>query len=248
MHLADLVAGLNDATGAGSYDYVATGPIGTDAIRVALVYKPASVSAVGDYAVLDNSVDGRFIDDKNRPVLAQSFQDNAGGGVFTVAVNHLKSKGSSCADVSDPDTGDGSGNCNLTRTAAAAALVDWLSTDPTGSGAGNFLVIGDLNAYDKEDPIDVLKVRGYTDLVFDYQGEFAYSYLFGAAVGYLDYVMANDPISSQVTGATIWHINADEAPMHDYNLEFGRDPDILDPASPHRASDHDPLIIGLDLE
>ena len=35
---------------------------------------------------------------------------------FTVAVNHFKSKGSACNDVGDPDTGDGQGNCNLTRT------------------------------------------------------------------------------------------------------------------------------------
>ena len=49
-------------------------------------------------------------------------------------MNHLKSKGSACADIGDPDTGDGQGNCNLTRKAAAEALVDWLATDPTGSG------------------------------------------------------------------------------------------------------------------
>ena len=34
------------------------------------------------------------------------------------------------------------------------ALVDWLATDPTGSGDADFLIIGDLNSYDKEDPID----------------------------------------------------------------------------------------------
>ncbi len=49
------------------------------------------------------------------------------GGVFTPVVNHLKSKGSDCNAVGDPDTGDGAGNCNLTRTAAAEALVDWLA-------------------------------------------------------------------------------------------------------------------------
>ncbi len=57
---ADLVAGLNDAVGAGTYDYVATGAIGTDAIRQAFIYKPASVTPVGDYAVLDSSVDTTF--------------------------------------------------------------------------------------------------------------------------------------------------------------------------------------------
>ena len=37
-------------------------------------------SPVGAYAVLDSSVDTRFIDTKNRPALAQTFdtKDNAG--------------------------------------------------------------------------------------------------------------------------------------------------------------------------
>ena len=144
--LADLVNGLNVALGAGTYDYIHTGAIGTDAIKVALIYKPASVSLVGDYAILDSSVDPRFIDTKNRPALAQTFMDNTTGGIFTVAVNHLKSKGSDCNDVGDPDLGDGAGNCNVTRTLAAQALVDWLATDPTDSGDSDFLIIGDLNA------------------------------------------------------------------------------------------------------
>ena len=41
--------------------------------------------------------------------------DSSTGGMFTVAVNHLKSKGSDCNDVGDPDLGDGAGNCNVTR-------------------------------------------------------------------------------------------------------------------------------------
>ncbi len=246
--LADLVAGLNDAVGVGSYDYVETGPIGTDAIRVALIYKPGNVSPVGDYAILDSSVDGRFIDDKNRPVLAQSFQDKAGGGLVTVAVNHLKSKGSSCDDVSDPDTGDGSGNCNLTRTAAAEALVDWLATDPTGSGVDNFLVIGDLNAYDKEDPIDALVAGGYVDLVSSFLGEAAYSFVFDGQIGYLDHALANATLNDRVTGVSIWHINADEPDLIDYDTSFKRPAqEAIYAPDAYRSSDHDPVIVGLDL-
>ena len=64
--------------------------------------------------------------------LAQTFADNATGGVVTVAVNHLKSKGSSCADVGDPDAGDGSGNCNGTRTMAPPrhSSTGWRPTRP----------------------------------------------------------------------------------------------------------------------
>jgi hypothetical protein len=245
---ADLVSGLNDVLGAGTYDYVATGAIGADAIRVALIYKPASVTPLGTYAILDSSADGRFLDDYNRPVLAQTFQHNTAGGIFTVAVNHLKSKGSDCNAVGDPDTGDGSGNCNLTRKAAAEALVDWLATDPTGSGDADFLIIGDLNAYDKEDPIDVLLAGGYTDLLFHFLGEDAYSYVFDGQLGYLDHALANQDLLDEVTGVTVWHINADEPDILDYDTTFKQDAqDALYEPDAYRSSDHDPVINGLDV-
>jgi uncharacterized protein len=245
---ADLVSGLNDVLGDGTYDYIGTGAIGTDAIRQAFIYKPATVSLVGAYAILDSSVDPRFLDDYNRPVLAQTFMDNATGGVFTVAVNHLKSKGSDCNAIGDPDTGDGQGNCNLTRKAAAEALVDWLAADPTGSGDGDYLIIGDLNSYDKEDPIDVLLAGGYTDLVHHFQGEYAYSYVFDGQLGYLDHALANADLLWEVTGTTVWHINADEPDLIDYDMSFKKDAqDAIYWPDAYRSSDHDPVIAGLDV-
>jgi uncharacterized protein len=213
-----------------------------------LIYKPATVTPLGAYAVLDSSVDARFLDDYNRPVLAQAFMENATGGILTVAVNHLKSKGSDCNAVGDPDLFDGAGNCNLTRKAAAEALVDWLATDPTGSGDLDALIIGDLNAYDKEDPIDVLLAGGYTDLVYHFQGEYGYSYVFDGQLGYLDHALANDNLLAQVTGTTVWHINADEPDLIDYDMSFKQDAqDALYAPDAYRSSDHDPVIVGLDL-
>ncbi|MGD8473477.1 MAG: ExeM/NucH family extracellular endonuclease, partial [Anaerolineae bacterium] len=243
---ADLVYWLNEALDATAYDYIATGAIGTDAIRQAFIYKPATVSPVGDFAVLDSTVDARFLDDYNRPALAQTFMDNTTGGIFTVAVNHLKSKGSDCNDVGDPDLYDGAGNCNLTRMHAAEALVDWLASDPTGSGDDDYLIIGDLNSYDKEDPIDVLLAGGYTDLIYEYLGEYAYSYVFDGAVGYLDHGLANGALVDRVTGATIWHINADEPDLIDYDMSYKLDAqDAIYAPDAFRSSDHDPVIVGL---
>jgi uncharacterized protein len=245
--IEDLVAGLNEAEGAGTYAFIDTGVIGTDQIKVAFVYQPARVTPVGDFAILDTSVDPRFIDTKNRPALAQTFRSNERGGVFTAVINHLKSKGSDCDDVGDPDTGDGAGNCNLTRTAAAEALVDWLATDPTDSGDDDFLIIGDLNSYDKEDPIDALRAGGYTDLVHEYQGELAYSYVFDAQLGYLDHALAGSGLVDEVTGTTEWHINADEPDILDYDMTFKQPAqDALFEPNPFRSSDHDAVVVGLD--
>lgn len=244
----DLVAGLNDLNGAGTYDLISTGTIGTDAIKVAIIYQPAAVTPVGAYAILDSSVNPNFLDTKNRPVLAHSFADNASGGVFTIAVNHLKSKGSDCEDVADPDLGDGAGNCNLTRAAAAQALVDWLATDPTGSGDTDVMIVGDLNSYDKEDPIAVLTDAGYTDLAFIFGGEAAYGYVFDGQIGYLDYALASPTLFDQVSAATEWHINADEPDLIDYDTSFKQDAqDALYAPDPYRSSDHDPVIVGLEL-
>ena len=255
--VADLVSGLNDALGAGTYAYVATGPIGSDAIKVALIYKPASVSLQGSYAILDSTVDPRFLDTKNRPTLAQTFMANSTGGIFTVAVNHLKSKGSDCNDVGDLDLGDGSGNCNLTRTYAAQALVDWLATDPTHSGDSDFLIIGDLNSYDKEDPIDAILAGSddlagteddYADMIAWFQGEYAYSYVFDGQTGYLDHALASPGLFNDVLGTTIWHINADEPDLIDYDMNFKLPAqDALYAPDPYRSSDHDPVIIGLNV-
>jgi uncharacterized repeat protein (TIGR01451 family) len=242
----NIVAGLNDFAGGSVYDYINTGVIGTDAIKLAFIYQPATVTPVGDYAILDSSVDPRFLDTKNRPVLIQTFAENSSGELFTVAVNHLKSKGSPCDDVGDPDLGDGQGNCNVTRTEAAAALADYLATDPTGSGSDRFLIIGDLNSYAMEDPIMLLQDADYTDLLRFYYGDQAYSYVFDGQFGHLDYAMASVGIMPFVTGATAWHINADEPRVLDYNVEFKSPGQIIEWYSPEpfRSSDHDPIIVG----
>jgi predicted extracellular nuclease len=253
--LADIVAGLNALYGYEAYAYINTGTIGTDAIKVGLIYRIADVTPVGDYALLTSAVDPRFIDTLNRPTLAQTFEENSTGARFTVAVNHLKSKGSVCTD--DPDLGDGAGNCNLTRTLAAQALVDWLATDPTGSGDPDFIIMGDLNSYAKEDPIDAIRAGSddilgtaddYTNLIYDYQGLYAYSYVFDGQNGYLDQALANLPLAAQVTGAVDWHINADEPDVLDYDTSFKpASQDALYEPNQYRTSDHDAVIVGLDL-
>jgi predicted extracellular nuclease len=263
---------LNGAGGinavCGPYEYIDTGVVGTDEIIQAFIYRPASVNPLGDFAVLDSSVDPRFLDDFNRPAIAQTFQDNATGGIFTVVINHLKSKGSDCNAVSDPDILDGQGNCNITRTQAAAALVDWLAADPTGSGDDDFLVMGDMNSYRNEDPIDTIEAGAddtigtaddFTDLLDALIGPSAYSYVFDGQIGYLDTGFASSGLLGQVAGITEWHINADEIPVFDYNDEiddgsnessFERESASLPIYEPnqYRSSDHDPIIVGLDLD
>jgi uncharacterized protein len=247
--LASIVAGLP------GYDYINTGVIGTDAIKVGMIYRPAVVTPVGDFKLLTTAVDSRFLDTKNRPSLAQTFEVNATGARFTVVINHFKSKGSDCNDVGDTDLLDGQGNCSQTRRAAAQALVDWLATDPTGSGDPDFLILGDLNSYAMEDTITAIKAGpddtagtadDYTNLISKYQGPYAYSYTFDGQAGYLDQALASSSMASQVAGAEDWHINSDESDVWDYDTTYKPlAQEALYEVNPNRTSDHDPVIVGL---
>jgi len=224
------------------YRAIETGPIGTDAIKVAILYNAGTIASQGEFAVLEEG----FVDPldtgtpRNRPALAQTFREAATGGLLTVVVNHLKSKGSGCGAGDDDPV---QGNCNGTRTAAAEALAEWLAGDPTGSSSDNVLILGDLNAYAMEDPIQALDDAGYTDLAAELIGSSAYGYVFDGRWGTLDYALASPGLMPFVTGITEWHINADEPDTLDYDTTFN--PAAWYAADVYRTSDHDPVIVGL---
>jgi predicted extracellular nuclease len=252
--LADLVDGLNAVSGPGTWAYIdadaATGQVnslGTDAIKVALLYQPARVTPTGVTAVLNTTafVNGGDSGPRNRPALAQAFM-RPDGGRLVVSVNHLKSKGSAC-DV--PDQNDGQGNCAIVRTTSANLLRSWLASDPTDTGEEDVLIIGDLNSYAMEDPITALTGNGYTNLLAAFIGAGAYSYAFDGQWGYLDHALASASLAGQIAGVTEWHINADEPNVLDYNTDF-KTPGLITSlynADPYRSADHDPVLIGINL-
>ncbi|HEY5981971.1 MAG TPA: ExeM/NucH family extracellular endonuclease [Anaerolineales bacterium] len=251
--IAFLADRLNEATAPGTYAFIdvdaGTGQLnalGTDAIKVGLLYKPASVTPVGQTAALNSVefVNGGDSLPRSRPSLAQAFEQNVNGQVFIVDTNHLKSKGSACEIA---DAGDGQGNCNAERVVAANALMTWLAADPTGTGDPDVLMIGDYNSYSKEDPITAILGAGFTNLVEQLIGTSAYSYVFDGQWGYLDYAFGSPSAVPQVTGVTEYHIDADEPSVLDYNDDFKSAGQIVSlySADQYRVSDHDPVVIGL---
>ena len=249
--IAELATALNSATGTNAWTFINPGvnKIGSDEIAVGFIYRSDKTTAIGHTAILDSSVDAQFIDTKNRPALAQSFRVNSNRAIVTAVVNHFKSKGSDCNDLGDTDIGDGQGNCNITRTQAATALVNWLNTYPTGVNDRDYLIIGDLNAYAKENPITQIINAGYSDLINLFGGSNAYSYVFDGQAGYLDHGLASSSLTPQVLFASDWHINADEPISLDYNTEFKSPTQVNSFYAPdaYRSSDHDPLLVSLKL-
>ena len=222
---------------------------GTDAIRVAMIYKPGKLTLNG--ATLS---DGDAVN--NRPTLAQGFT-LANGEKFAVVVNHLKSKGS-CPGAGDSDaagnTDDGLQGCwNALRVAQANRLKSFVGTVKSTAGTDNVVLLGDFNSYAKEDPILALTGDGS---IIDAVGTFEpldYSYVFDGGAGRLDHGLVSAGLLSKVVYATSWHINADEPSFIDYNTEFKvygstttGSPDLYTD-KPYRSSDHDPMVMGLNL-
>jgi len=165
--------------------------------------------------------------------------------VFVVVANHLKSK--SCREAKDEerDQGDGQGCWNGTRVESAARLRDWLSTDPTGNNSELIAIVGDFNAYSREDPIRTLQQAGWQD-AFAAEGTGGaapYSYIFDGHAGRLDHALISPALARRVAAASIWHSNADEtAALGVRGRHHG------DSRAPWRSSDHDPLLIGFWLQ
>lgn len=231
--------------------------LGSDAIAVAIVYNSSRVKPVNAAAVYDD------LTEKNRVTLAQSFQPVQGGKVFTVIPQHLKSKGSCPEDATslDADRGDGQGCWNTTRVQAAEKLIQWLATNPTRVDHPNFLIVGDLNSYAKEDPILVFEKANFKNLLNDEQvgqGKQAYSYVFGVAsnqdgyggAGNLDHAIADANLYPYVKRSFAWHINADEPTALDYNENFKTEAqkESFYTEDAYRSSDHDPVIVDLALK
>ncbi len=210
------------------YDFVNTGGIGTDAIRVRIIYRSSTVEPVGGHAILDSSVDPRFDSTHSRPPVAQTFDVMAtgapvhGGRSTTSSRKGVWPAARGPAD--DADAGDGQRLASTaTRPAQANRLLtDWINgtvcrppaTPTCWCSATSTPTPRRIRS---DSPRDSAAV--YTNLARRSLGADAYSYLFDGQLGHLDYALSSASLTPQVTGVGAWHINADEVPLFDYNDE-----------------------------
>lgn len=246
--LKSLVNALNAAAGSEVWAYVpspSTVPANEDVIRIAFIYKKAKIAPVGDSVIYD---DPAYTGLARQP-LAQEFKPitdaNHEGKNFVVIANHFKSKGSAPKNLSgaeaaaNTDNGDGQGNSNGVRVKQARALATFaqrFNGTPT-------LLVGDFNAYTKEDPLKVLTDAGWTHE----SGHGDSSYVYGGRSGSMDHVFANSAAHPLITEVKSWAVNAQESIAFEYSRANYNAYLAFEADNPYRASDHNPEIIGLNL-
>ena len=142
----------------------------------------------------------------------QAFRELATDEIFVLSMNHFKAKDSSA------DAGEGTRMDNVSNLIYALGNI---TTDP------DVLVMGDLNAYMDEAPIEALEEEGFEEQLVRFDAN-AYSYIYRGQKGILDHCMANSTMAEQVTGARVYHINT----AGGYNYKY---------------SDHDTVLVGLNL-
>ncbi|WP_246818608.1 ExeM/NucH family extracellular endonuclease [Corynebacterium sp. HMSC074H12] len=246
-----LVDELNTRAESEKWDYVkapANSAADSDVIRTAIIYKKDRVQPVGEATLLE---DERFKGTARTP-LAAEFKPVAdkcapeGPDSFVVVTKHFKSKGSVANG--DKDTGDGQGNNPNVRNAHAQAVLDGLSKQPQWQEKATF-VMGDLNAYSKEDAISIFRNAGYTIPVEELNPESEWqavaSYQFSGRIGSLDHILANEHVDAQA--AQTWNINSDEPIAMEYSRRNYTGGDVFEADNPYRSSDHDPVKVGFNL-
>ncbi len=242
-----LIAALNERSGV-EWSYVNTGALADDVLKNGIIYQGDSVQPLGSHKILDNHSMPAYRVHRHRPVVLQGFE--TGSGVrFQLASIHMKSKSCREAEGENKAQGDGQGCYAGERTLAAKQLLTWLSGDPLGLGIQATLLAGDFNSYGREDAIRVYEAGGFTDVIRHSQGDRNWTASYRGQVGALDHIFLNEAAMKHFTGASQWHINADEFHGLGYNEE---DWDQGHPKptqyynnDPFASSDHDLVLVGI---
>lgn len=229
---ADLLLDLQQATGHSWAVIDPLGrPIGTDQITVGLFYRPDRLRPLGGAFLLDTEPFQRL----SRQPLAQVFTETDGGPGFLVAVNHLKSKGSCPESGPNANKLDGQGCWNQARTEAAREVAAWVTQLADRHAGGRALIIGDLNAYRMEDPIQAIIDAGFKDLTASTGLRHEYTFVYRGEAGTLDYAFASAALRPQVRSSRVMNISA------------GYPPGVRLESPWLRSSDHDPVVVDLRL-
>ena len=229
--VSEIASDLTAATGR-TYTYVNDrGSSNSSFTKSGFVYCSDVVRPIGPFRYTNAGV--------ARRKYMQLFEQIATGERFVYSINHFKAKSGKGATGDNVDKGDGQGAYNGTRQDEAHAILSLFEQNSSTFNDPDLLIMGDLNAYGMEDPIRILTDGGMTDLHREMHADSSYSYTYYGVAGYLDHALCSQELLPQVTGMTVFHINSDE--QDDFTYDKSTDTTMF------RCSDHDPVIVGLNL-
>lgn len=162
-------------------------------------------------------------------MFAVGFEEIATGERLIISLNHFKSK----------RPGRTQYDTNQRRLMNTDSLLTMLPQAIELFGDEDILLLGDYNCYTQEQPIQTIVRAGYADML-PLGNIWDYSYSYKGEAGYLDRCFANPSMARQIVRVRPWHINADWYYSHGaYKLKD---------KSLHRYSDHDPIIVDINLK
>ena len=214
---------LNSHSNRSNYKVAYTsGKAAKDVIKTCIIY---------DSSVLSTKELGKYHSNTifSRNPLFQEFvfQDSLS---FVLSVNHFKSKSPRGAKDANEDQNDGQSAYNAKRVLQAEALIEIIDSLYFNK---NLIVLGDFNAYSKEDPVQYMQNHHLVKLSTN-----QYTYVYKGMQGDLDHAFVSQPFKSSVNETKVLNINASFPNWIDYRFENS---DI----SYFRSSDHNPLLIGV---
>ncbi len=224
---ARLIAAIA-AAGGPSYHYVNIDPVNNADggapganIRVGFLYDPARVSFID--AVRVDPTHPAW--DASRKPLAATFAFN--GEEVVVINNHLKSKGGD-----EPLFGrfqPPTPHTEVQRNLQAEVLAAFVEALRAGNPEVRVVLLGDLNDFQFSNPLQILAAAGLANLTDTLPANARYSYVYDGNSQALDHIL----VSPNLLGAAEYQV------LH-LNSEFA----VGDPL---RFSDHDPLLVRLNL-
>ena len=209
--LGYIVNAMNDLSGGdefayitdGLYSYAETGEY--QSLKSGFIYRKGTVAPEGS-----NITPYTSSEEYKARLRIQAFKEKSTNEKFVLSMNHFKAKDSSS------DAGE---NTRLQNVSNLISKLSTITTDP------DILIMGDLNSYTGEEPINRLENAGYAEQLVRFDPA-AYTYIYRGERGILDHCMANSTMATQITGAYAYHIYT----AGGYNYKY---------------SDHDAVLVGL---
>ncbi len=215
--------------------------VGCDVTSLGLVHRN-TVRPVAKAHVLPGEPVAETAEDTSPTALAQVFEQVATGERFTVVVAQLPPP-----HPPDPDTGKGLAYADNRPVEVARQLLGWLE-DLGAALVPARVIIGNFNAYAREEPLQVLEETGYVNPLKPAPGSYqapAYNQVEAGLAGMRDHALVSRNVLP-ATNVSIWHINADEPSVMGYRLRSGETTWFFD--TPFRAFEHDPVIVDITLD